>query len=500
MNLPDLGVGIVWLPGLESAIDAIAPAWDLLEVEPQAFWLSAKCRGVVGDDAFRLNRAAFDLLSAYRRPVLVHSVGYAVGSVEPADRRNVRALHETFSRLNPPWWSEHASLSVAGRGDAKHPLGLLLPPVQSLPMAKQIAGNICRLQDEFGLPFAFETGVNYLHPLAGELSDGDFWAEIAERADCGVLLDLHNVWTNARNGRQPVEEVVERLPLGRVWEMHLAAGQAYKGYWLDAHSGPPPDELLALARSVVGQLPALRALIFEMIPDYLMAARLSPPDLARCLGSLRDIWAQRGSDIRIARSREAHAGSTVGTVGSSDLPLPDPGTWELRLRKSVDRSAAIAVDALDDPGVEIYRDLIDMVRRGTISEALPLTTRYLLLAHGEVAFDGLLQAYWRKHAPEPFMADEARGFAEFLKGRDLLPHLDELLALELAAHRAAVTGETQCVRFTCDPSGLVGALKRGDLPGPLPDLEVEAEVTPPDEGRTGTGKNGSPFRRPGQKL
>lgn len=479
MNLPDLGVGIVWLPGLESAIESIAPAWDLLEVEPQAFWLNAKSRGVVGDDSFRLSRAAFDRLLAQRRPVLVHSVGYAVGSVEPTDPRNVRALRETFTRLNPPWWSEHASLLVAGRRESKHPLGFLLPPVQSPLAVEQMAGNIRRLQDEFGLPFAFETGVNYLRPLPGELSDGDFWAEIAERADCGILLDLHNVWTNARNGRQPVEEVVGRLPLERVWEMHLANGQAYKGYWLDAHSGPPPEELLVLARTTVRRLPALRALIFEMIPDYMISAQLSPPDLVRCLDSLRDIWALRGTDIRALWPHEVQAERTGRATTSSDSSLPDPDTWELRLRKSVDRSAATAVEPIDDPGVEIYRDLIDTVRRGTISEALPLSTRYLLLARGEAGFESLLQAYWRRHGPEPFMSDEARGFAGILMGQDLLPHLEELLALELAAHGAAMTGETQCVRFTCDPSAFVGALKRGDLPGELPEMEVEVEVTPP---------------------
>lgn len=477
MNLPDLGVGIVWLPGLESTIERIAPVWDLLEVEPQAFWFDAGNGGAAGTDGFRLNRAAFERLTAPGRPVLVHSVGYAVGSVEPADPRGLDALRETFALVKPPWWSEHASLLVAGRGEAKRPLGFLMPPVQSPAAVKQIVANIRRLQDRFGLPFAFETGVNYLRPLPGELSDGDFWAEIAERADCGILLDLHNVWTNARNGRQPIEQTVARLPLERVWEVHVANGQDYKGYWLDAHCGLPQDALLALARDTVPRLPALHALVFEMIPDYMDAGGLVPNDLAGCLERLREIWALRGRDRRAPPQMRTEA-----VEGGQPAPIsgvPDPETWELRLRQSVDRSAPAAAEPLDDPAVTVYRDLIDTVRRGTVAEALPLATRYLLLALGERAFGELLEAYWRRHAPQSFMSQEAREFAEFLTHRDLLPHLDELLAFELAAHAAAMTGEARHVRFTCDPHEFVAALMRGVLPGVLPEAEVELEVTPP---------------------
>jgi len=57
------------------------------------------------------------------------------------------------------------------------------------------------------VPIAIETAVNYLRPRADELGDGEFVAAVAERADCGILLDLHNIYCNALNGRQSVDPV-----------------------------------------------------------------------------------------------------------------------------------------------------------------------------------------------------------------------------------------------------------------------------------------------------
>ncbi|MBB6183508.1 DUF692 domain-containing protein [Oleiagrimonas soli] len=477
MKLPDLGAGIVWLPGLEASIESSLAAWDLIEVEPQAFWTHAVTAGPgTGGGPLRLHDAAFERMQAQRRPVLVHSVGCAVGGGASFDARHLPALRETFDRLRPPWWSEHASLLATGEGGARRAFGFLMPPLQSWASVATMVDNIHRLQDAFGLPFAFETGVNYLRPLDGELPDGVFWGAVAERADCGILLDLHNLWTNERNGRASVASVLDALPLERVWEMHVAGGQPYKGYWLDAHSDLPPQALLTLARSVVPRLPSLHALVFEIMPDYLQRAGYDAADLMQCGAMLREIWS-----LRDARQSDAtaDAGSCACSAHAVDSQtLPSPQAWEARLRQAVDRSAQEVDAPIADPAVEIYRDLIDAVRMGTVAESLPLSTRYLLLARGEDGFRALLHAYWLRASPEPFMSEEARGFAQFLSAQNLLPHLDELLAFELAAHRAEISGQAQTVPFTCDPNRLIRALQAGHAPEVLPTLDVEVEVTP----------------------
>ena len=90
---------------------------------------------------------------------------------------------------------------------------------------------------------------DYLRPRPGELGDGEFFAAVAEQADCGILLDLHNLWCNERDGRQPVRDVLAELRLERVWEVHLAGGEELVGYLLDAHSPLPGARGHATPRS-----------------------------------------------------------------------------------------------------------------------------------------------------------------------------------------------------------------------------------------------------------
>ena len=86
-------------------------------------------------------------------------------------------------------------------------------------------------------------------------------ARSSERSRSGrivILLDLHNLLADQRNGRQPVEEVLSELPLDRVLEIHVAGGFELDGYYLDAHVGGPDVELLALLNGVIARLPNIR--------------------------------------------------------------------------------------------------------------------------------------------------------------------------------------------------------------------------------------------------
>lgn len=469
MNLPDLGIGFVHLPGLENLTAAISRSLDVVEVEAQTFWSHDPASD--GAEGFRVNRAGLERASATGLATLVHSVGYPIGGSRDADPRHRAALRETFALLKPLWWSEHASfLAAYGEAGPRH-VGFLMPPVQTKASVATIADRIRRLQDDFGLPFAFETGVSYLRPLEGELSDGDFWGAIAESADCGILLDIHNVWTNQVNGRQPLAAVADLLPLERIWEVHVAGGQWHKDYWLDSHSGLPPDEVLRAAAALVPRLPALHAITLEIIAEQIEAREISEGQLEACLAALRAIWETRGTAA-------AGTGIAPGVTGTDDAGLPSMEAWELLLEVAVASGEAVRAPFAGDPGLEIYRDLIAAARRGTLVDALPLSTRYLYRALGEDGLKALLPAFWREARPEPFMSDEARNFAAFARAKVALPHLGELLDFELAAHRAAMSGQAQRVGFTCDPQPLLTALASGGALRIEP-ATVEVEVTPP---------------------
>jgi uncharacterized protein (UPF0276 family) len=221
---------------------------------------------------------------------------------------------ETIARLHPPWISEHLSFSSACIDGGTVNTSFLLPPRQSQKTVALAARNISRIKAAFSLPVAFETGVNYLRPQANDMPDGEFFGAIATQANCGIVLDLHDLWCNQLNGSGKVLEVLRDLPLERVWEVHLAGGQFRNGYMLDAHFGTVSPELMALASEVIPQLPSLKALVFEITPDYMEAEDIGIDELAAQVMDLRTLWRSRRSVQLLPAGRISSGRLAVGAA------------------------------------------------------------------------------------------------------------------------------------------------------------------------------------------
>ena len=471
MHLPELGVGVVYVAGLEEWLEAGAHLVDVLEIEPQPFWFRDRTTGA----RYRPDDRALARFAADPRPKLVHGVGFPIGGSRPPDPEHIQPFVDTAAALGSPWVSEHLSFNRAGHGTAGVNTGVLLPPVQTEEAVALAVANIRRLQEALPVPFAFETGVSYLRPVPGEMSDGEFFRAIAEGADCGILLDLHNLWANERNGRQPLLDVVSDLPLERVVEVHVAGGEPLGEYWMDAHSGPMPKELDALAGEVIPQLPCLKALVFEMLPEYIAARGYSTSDFIDQLQRMRRLWDRRGRASRTATRRAPRA--------MAPESLPSPRAWEDALGGLLAGDApsgSLSVLLADDPGVGVLRKLVSTMRGGMAVSALTLTCRLLMLRLGFEAFDALLDAFWRTVPPEPFASDEAANLGEFLRAQaPAIPHLLEVLSFELAANRMLIEGAAPPVAFTCDPLPLLTALGEGRLPEATTAGRYELVLTPP---------------------
>lgn len=444
---------------------------DLIEVEPETLWATSSAPG----STYRVDDRALSRLQTLPLRKLVHGVGFPVGGTAPLDVEHVERFVEVVEALESPWVSEHLSFSRAVSEGGWFATGFLLPPLQSAEGVRLAASNIRRLSAYLPVPFAFETGVNYLRPQPGELSDGAFFAGVAEEADCGVLLDLHNLWTNERNGRQPVLDALAEIPAERIWEMHLAGGQEFGSYWLDAHSDLVPGPLMELAAEVIPRLPNLKALNFEILPDYVQAKGLTTDDLIGQLEGLQGLWALR--PIRIS-AQAPRVPAWTAPMGH----LPTPAEWERALGAMVvgapsppevgDRLAA-------DPGVDVLRRLVEAGRAGTAVDCLKLTSRLLTMEIGADGLWQLLQAFWTTTPPEPFAADEARNLAAFLRSRRLeIAHLGEVLDFELATLSALIDGQPQTAQFSCEPLALLTALGEGRRPEGMRPGRFELVVEP----------------------
>ena len=148
------------------------------------------------------------LRDAYR--VVPHGVSLAIGSVEPLDVDYLARLRGLVDRLDPPWVSDHLCW---GRAPGLHLHDLLPLPYTSEAVAL-VVERVKRVQGTLERPFALENVSSYMTYRESTMTEWDFVAEIAERADCGLLLDCNNVYVSARNHGFDAERYIDAMPAG----------------------------------------------------------------------------------------------------------------------------------------------------------------------------------------------------------------------------------------------------------------------------------------------
>lgn len=461
-SLPDLGVGYIDFPGAGELLDAAAGLANVVEVEPQTLWLRRGGR-------YEADAEALERLAAMPQTKLVHGVGFPVGGTAAPEEVQLELFVDVIRRLNAPWASEHLAFNRTGAPGEELSAGFLLPPLQNEAGAAAAVATIRALQSRLPVPFAFETGVNYLRPRRGEMSDGAFAAAIAEEADCGILLDLHNLWANERNGRQRVVDFLAELPLHRVWEVHVAGGFEYEGYWLDAHSGPMPEELIALAREVVPRLPNLHAIIFEILPPFL--SRLGEDGFRAQMEELRRLWELR---------RREQVVRPVSRMARTGCSTPAPIEWQDTLGALVigrEPAGPLADELRADPAIGVFRHLVWQVRAGMIVDNFTFTVRLMMLDRGEEWVRGQLDRYFAAQPPQFFGSDEAIAFGAYLAAQELdVRYLPEVLAFERAALEVQLAHEPRVLAMRFEPNAILVALGEGRLPADIPEGEYEVTV------------------------
>jgi uncharacterized protein len=452
-------VGIVYVPSLEPLL-AHPGLIDVVEIEPQAFWLERE-----GDGPGRYARyeAGWKRVRALEVPKLLHGAGFPVGGARPPAADHLPLLRRCIADLDPAWVSEHLAFNRCWKDGAERSTGFLLPPLQTAAGADAAARTIRAIASQLDRPFAVETGVSYLAPRAGELRDGAFVARVVEAADCGVVLDLHNLWANQQHGRQPLDAFLADLPFDRVVEVHLAGD-----------GGLASDELLDVLAEVAPYLGEARAVCLEVTGPF--AARLAHDDVAAQLEEIRAIWdGPRGR--RHVAPRPAP---------ELDDPGLAPETWEDTLGALAIGEAPtgpLAEELARDPAVAILRQLIGQLRACMIGDAMPLTTRLLGVTLGDEGLLDLFSHFWRARPPQLFAAREAAAWSAFLLATGLdVEHLADTIALDRAALEVQATGAAAIVPTHIDPNALLDALRRGEAPhgsGGRFETRIEPDQTSP---------------------
>lgn len=191
-----------------------------------------------------------------RWPVLVHGVTASVGGPDGYDDAWLEALRGFLRRVGSPFYSDHLCWTSA-RGLQSHQL---LPLPFHREAIDHAVGRIRALRDALRVPIAVENISFYAVMPGSDLGFAEFEAAVIEEADCGLLLDLNNLYVNARNFGLDPFAVLDLYPLDRVWQVHLAGHEIQHGRYIDTHGSPVAPEVQALYVELVrriGPVPAL---------------------------------------------------------------------------------------------------------------------------------------------------------------------------------------------------------------------------------------------------
>jgi uncharacterized protein (UPF0276 family) len=233
-NLPDLGVGI----GLRTTHFG-----EILGQRPPVDWFE-----VLSENFLRTGGRPLHVLDqvAERYPVVLHGVSLSIGSTAPLDFAYLGELKALAARTRAHWVSDHLCWTgVLGRNTHD-----LLPMPYTEDALRHVVGRLRQVQDFLERPFVLENPSSYVEFADSTMPEWEFLARMSEEADCGLLLDVNNVYVSSFNHGFDPHVYVDAIPADRVVQYHLA-GHTHKGtHIIDTHSDHAVPEVWELyARS-----------------------------------------------------------------------------------------------------------------------------------------------------------------------------------------------------------------------------------------------------------
>ncbi len=231
---------------------------QVIETRPDVGWLEVHSENYFGDGGSPL-----DYLERARElyPVSLHGVGLSLGSTDPLNREHLRRLKRLIARIEPGLVSEHLCWSSV---DGRY-LNDLLPLPYTEEAAAHLVVRIEEAQEFLGRQILIENLSSYLQYAHSTIPEWEFLATIAARADCGILLDVNNIYVSARNHRFDPLLYLRAIPSARVQEIHLA-GHMIKRFddgdiLIDTHNARVSADVWALYRYTLSHLGARPTLI-----------------------------------------------------------------------------------------------------------------------------------------------------------------------------------------------------------------------------------------------
>jgi uncharacterized protein (UPF0276 family) len=244
-NYSDLGLGV----GLR------APHYDfILENLPDVGWFEVISENFMVDGGRPL-----DVLERILEKYIVvqHGVSLYLGSCDELNTEYLKKLKRLVRKTSTPFVSDHLCWG-SYNGFYTHDL---LPLPYTKAVASHVAERIRYVQDYLEVPVCVENISSYAEFNASEMTEWQFLAEVVELADCGILLDLNNVFVSSRNHEFAPLDYINNIPLSRVGQVHIAGHSSQGIRLIDTHDQPVCDEVWSLYQNLVEKIGPINTLL-----------------------------------------------------------------------------------------------------------------------------------------------------------------------------------------------------------------------------------------------
>jgi len=231
-SLPNLGLGV----GLRNVHFSY-----ILENQPEVDWFEIISENFM--DSGGRPRHVLDEI-AERYSVVMHGVSLSIGSTDPLDFDYLKKLKRLADDTRAVWVSDHLCWTGVAGLNAHD----LLPiPLNESTLA-HVVRRIRTVQDVIERPLILENPSTYVGFADSTLTEYQFIGHMAEEADCGLLLDINNVYVSSVNHDFDPAEYIESVPHERVVQFHLAGHTDCGTHLIDTHDGQVVDSVWRLFR------------------------------------------------------------------------------------------------------------------------------------------------------------------------------------------------------------------------------------------------------------
>ena len=233
-DLEKLGVGIGFREPFRADIFLHQDKIDFLEI--------------TADHYFDVNERKLEELDILKDhfQLIPHGLDLSLGSAEGIDEGYLAKFAELVAYLEPEWFSDHICFTKAGGTSIGH----LAPVPFKNEALKVFIENINTVKKRISIPLILENITYMVRFPSSEMSEAEFLTRILEETDCGLLLDVTNLYINSRNFDFDWRKFLDELPLERVVQLHFVGSHRHGNKFIDGHSHKTENEIWEVFKEV----------------------------------------------------------------------------------------------------------------------------------------------------------------------------------------------------------------------------------------------------------